>query len=228
MGSARDRILADLTQALGGAAAERRQAAERWLENSPLHPRPAVAGSLVEHFIERLKHASGTFTSIPSLDHLGEEVIDYIRQHDLPMCLVIAADPPLDRLTWPKGLLVERRNGRPDDALGLCLAFAGVAETGSLVLVSGQSSPTTLNFLTDHHIVVLYRDRLLRHIEDAWVQLRTAYPEWPRTVNFITGPSRTADIEQTLQLGAHGPRWLHVVLIERFESAYMKNSECLS
>jgi len=81
-------------------------------------------------------------------------------------------------------------------------------------LLSGAHSPTTLNFLPDVHIVIVRRQQIVTHIEDVWRRMRSEVNEVPRTINFITGPSRTADIEQTIQLGAHGPRSLHVVLVE--------------
>ncbi len=91
--------------------------------------------------------------------------------------------------------------------------FAAVAETGSVVLVSGPESPTSLNFLPEFHVVLVYADQLVRHVEDVWGRLRRAGVS-PRTVNFITGPSKTADVEQTIQYGAHGPRGLDVIFIE--------------
>jgi len=66
--------------------------------------------------------------------------------------------------------------------------------------------------------VVLMRCGLVKHIEDVWARLRECCSDWPRTVNIITGPSRTADIEQTIQLGAHGPRRLHVLLVKSKKS----------
>ena len=91
----------------------------------------------------------------------------------------------------------------------------GVAETGTLALVSGADNPTTLNFLPDNHIVVLPRDEIDGDYESVFAKLRGVYGKGaaPRTVNFITGPSRSADIEQTLLLGAHGPRRLHIVVV---------------
>jgi L-lactate utilization protein LutC len=82
-----------------------------------------------------------------------------------------------------------------------------------LVLLSGSFWPTTFDFLPDDHVVVLERERILTHIEDVWALLRARGEGVPRTINFITGPSRTADVEQTIQLGAHGPRRLHVILV---------------
>ncbi len=95
-------------------------------------------------------------------------------------------------------------------ALAVSRARAGVAETGSLLLCSGPDTPTRLNFLPEHQILVLDPAQIVRHLEDAWALL-DATP--PRAVNLITGPSRTADVEQTIQLGAHGPRSLHILLV---------------
>ena len=102
------------------------------------------------------------------------------------------------------------------DEVAVTRAFAGVAETGSLMLLSGPEGPTTLNFLPENNVVVLDAAAVVGFYEDAWERVRARYGAgtMPRTVNFITGPSRTADIEQTIQLGAHGPRRLHIVLVE--------------
>ena len=80
---------------------------------------------------------------------------------------------------------------------------------------SGADNPTTLNFLPETHIVVLESGDLVGTYEEVWTRLREKFGEgeMPRTVNMITGPSRTADIEQTLELGAHGPRRLHVIIL---------------
>ncbi len=101
------------------------------------------------------------------------------------------------------------------DLNAVSAAFAGIAETGTLALVSGPDNPTTLNFLPDNHIVVLPREAIEADYESVFAKLRNVYGkgEAPRTLNFITGPSRSADIEQTLLLGAHGPRRLHIVVV---------------
>ena len=84
-----------------------------------------------------------------------------------------------------------------------------------MALVSGPDNPTTLNFLPETHIVVVEAEKILGDYETFWQDLRAAYGAgaMPRTVNFITGPSRSADIEQTLLLGAHGPRALHILIV---------------
>ena len=117
--------------------------------------------------------------------------------------------------------MLELRRGRAEDAdqVGVTACFAAIAETGTLMLTSGPESPTRNNFLPDTHIVVLRGAQVVASYEDGWARLRAerttaGQSPMPRTVNFITGPSRTGDIEQRIELGAHGPRRLHIVLID--------------
>ena len=113
------------------------------------------------------------------------------------------------------------RTGRAadEDAVGLTVAFAGIAETGTLMLCSGSETPTTLAFLPETSIVVLPAARVLRAYEDGLRLLRDGAGGLPRSVNLITGPSRSGDIEQTLQLGAHGPRRLQILLVDELIAA---------
>jgi L-lactate dehydrogenase complex protein LldG len=121
-------------------------------------------------------------------------------------------------LDWGSQPLLEARTGVPaeQDQVGVTAAFAAIAETGTLMLTSGRGSPITLNLLPDNHVVVLRRSQITGSLEDAWDALRASGGDagMPRTAMFVSGPSSTADIELTLYLGAHGPRRLHIVLIE--------------
>src|SRR5205085_6001380 len=110
-------------------------------------------------------------------------------------------------------LHLRRGKASPGDQVSMTPAFAAIAETGTLMLTSGAETPSTLNFLPDTHVVVLEAGQVVPTYEEGWTRLR-ARGDMPRTVNFITGPSRTGDIEQRIQLGAHGPRRLHVVLVD--------------
>jgi L-lactate dehydrogenase complex protein LldG len=130
------------------------------------------------------------------------------------MRLVMAADPALERLDWPTMLEIRRGRAEDADAVGLTTAFAGIAETGTLMLLSDRAHPTTLAFLPETSIVVLAADRVLRAYEDGLRLLREEQSALPRSINFVTGPSRSGDIEQTIQLGAHGPKRLLVLLVE--------------
>ncbi|MDH3695375.1 MAG: lactate utilization protein, partial [Gammaproteobacteria bacterium] len=99
------------------------------------------------------------------------------------------------------------------DTAALSSAYAAVAENGTLVLLSDKATPTSHNFLPDDHLVVVQVPKVFRYLEDVWEELRTGRGI-PRAVNLITGPSKTADVEQTIQYGAHGPRRLHVILVD--------------
>jgi len=165
--------------------------------------------SLICAFINKLESVAGTVELIPNAKEIPFVVSDFLQLHNLPQKVV--ADARLKSLPWPNKLRLAFRAAQAKDVVSVCSAFAGIAETGSVVLLSSPASPTTLNFLPDNHIVILRKDDLVAQIEEVWGRLDSM----PRSINIITGPSRTADIEQTLQLGAHGPRRLHVILVDR-------------
>ncbi len=108
------------------------------------------------------------------------------------------------------------REGRAEgsDVVSLQHGFAGIAETGTLMLPSAPERPTTLNLLAETALVLLRASRVVGAYEEAWDLLRGELGALPRNVMLVTGVSRSADIEQTLELGAHGPRRLHVLLVD--------------
>jgi L-lactate dehydrogenase complex protein LldG len=166
-------------------------------------------GQAVIAFVARLKASGVTVAEAAHLSDVPKLAADYLRANNLPARLRMGAEPDLAGLTWS----IEVASGRAEgsDEVSLSRGFAGVAETGTLVLTSGPDNPTTLNFLPETHIVVVRGADVVGGYEDVWDRLRKAGP-LPRTVNWISGPSRTADIEQTIVMGAHGPRRLHVIL----------------
>ena len=111
---------------------------------------------------------------------------------------------------WPRNNLDVESTG----AIAVTQAYCGIADTGTLLLFSSPENPTRLNFLPEHHIVLLDTKRVVTTKQDAWQLMRQEQRVMPRAINLVSGPSRTADIEQTIQLGAHGPRSLTVVLID--------------
>jgi L-lactate dehydrogenase complex protein LldG len=153
---------------------------------------------------------------LPDLAAVPGAVADYLAGHNLPTSLVMAPHPDLRAIPWSERPLLSIREDRagPTDAVGLQHAFAGIAETGTLMLPSGPERPTTVNLLPDTAMVLLRASRLVGAYEDAWDRLRAEQGGMPRNVMLVTGPSRSADIEQTLELGAHGPRRLHILLVE--------------
>jgi L-lactate dehydrogenase complex protein LldG len=228
MSAARDQILAGIRQALKRGPldeAERRALAER-LDHPQRNLVPARAASLeaaarLALFIAMAEEVQTTVTQVDHAAAVPGVVADYLSRHNLPSRLVVTPDPQLGDIPWAARPMLEIRRGRAEDsdAVAVTACFAGIAETGTLMLISGPESPTRNNFLPDTHIVVLRRAQLVASYEDGWTRLRDQLRAsdgsvaLPRSVNFITGPSRTADIEQRIELGAHGPRRLHIVLI---------------
>jgi L-lactate dehydrogenase complex protein LldG len=169
----------------------------------------------IDLFVAMAEDVAATVARVPSVEAVPEAVARYLAAENLPAELVMAPDPGLDDVPWEARPLLRIRRGRaePEDAVSLTPCFAAVAETGTLMLLSGPQTPTTLNFLPDTHIAVVRADQVVATYEDGWDRLR-ADRALPRVVNFITGPSRTGDIEQRIVLGAHGPRRLHIVVVQ--------------
>jgi L-lactate dehydrogenase complex protein LldG len=144
-------------------------------------------------------------------------VAEDLAAHDLPSVLRLGGDPFLSALPWATAPTLQRRIGHaePHDRAALSRAVTAAAETGTLVLVSGADNPTTLAFLPETHFILIRAGDVVGSYEEAFDRLRAIYGEGnlPRSVNLISGPSRTADIEQTIVRGAHGPKRLHVVIL---------------
>jgi L-lactate dehydrogenase complex protein LldG len=220
--SARDEIFSNLRRSLHvtGAEAPRRAAVRSRLDQHPagIIPARGQGDAAVKNatFKAEAERAGATLAVVASLSDVPAEIARYLRELNLPATLRMGADPRLDGLPWGETSL-EVAHGASDghDLNALSAAFAGVAETGTLALVSGVDNPTTLNFLPDNHIVVLQAEDMVGDLEGVFARVRAHYGvgSMPRTLNFITGPSRSADIEQTLLFGAHGPRRLHIVLV---------------
>ncbi len=170
-------------------------------------------------FQAQVEAVDATVVRLSALTEVPQAVADYLKSYNLPGDLRMAPAAELQALPWTTAapmLTVTTGKAEPQDVSSLTAAFAGIAETGTLMLHSGPEGPTTLNFLPENHIVVLKSSQVVGAYEEAWERLREARAGegLPRTVNLVTGPSRTGDIEQTIQLGAHGPKRLHILLIE--------------
>ena len=222
--SAREAILGALRRNLKRDADEGRGAAAvaGRLSAPPENPIPQRGrrdrAGRIDLFADYAAAADATVARVASAGDVPAAVAGFLQTHNLPATLVRAPDADLDAIPWADRptLTLEARRAEEPDAVSVTAAFGGVAETGTLVLVSGEDSPTTLNFLPENHIVVLWADRISGDYEAQWSALRERYGAraLPRTVNLVTGPSRSADIEQTIQLGAHGPRRLHIVIVD--------------
>ncbi|WP_347333564.1 LutC/YkgG family protein, partial [Ralstonia pseudosolanacearum] len=99
------------------------------------------------------------------------------------------------------------------DLVGITGCFCAIAETGSLMLLSGPEQVASTALLPETHIAVVPQSRIVSDLEAAYALVRAERGELPRATNVISGPSRTGDIEQTIVLGAHGPYRVHVIVV---------------
>ena len=215
MSVARERILGAVRRSLrraGPLPESVRDGLDRRLAAPIPNLKPALAEDPISLFARKANAVHTRISTVPTLAGVSEVVVRHIEENGLGDEIVAA--PELEGMQWSNRLIVERRAARGSDRLSVTGAFAGIAETGSVMLLSGPKSPTTLNFLPEDHIVVLRESRIVPHLEDAWVLLREERNSMPRTVNIICGPSKTGDVELVILEGAHGPRRFHVVVVQ--------------
>ena len=229
LGAVRKAIAKNTGQTQASAADSQAAAhtkARRRLANHPANLIPA-RGRLgekarVDLFIREAERVSATVARVSSAAGVPREVARFLAKNNLPMTLKIAPEVFEETIPWTEQTLLTVEKGRADgtEHTSLSRAFAGVTETGTLVVLSGPGNPTTLSFLPPTHVCVVSASEIAGDYETVWTRLRAEKSGagdggfMPRTVNWITGPSRTADIEQTLLLGAHGPQRLHIVIVD--------------
>lgn len=215
MSSARDDILEGLRRRIGRDAtnaAAAREHVERMIAQPRSGPGPAVSEDVAALFIERARAMISTVDLCADLAQVPVRCAQWLRQHELPLDPVVA--PSLAELDW-RGAGLDARIGAAggSDRVGVTGCFRAIAETGTLMLCSGPDSPAVNSLLPETHVAVVPRVHIVADMEAAWHAARVELAVWPRAVNFISGPSRTADIEQTIVLGAHGPYRVHLLIV---------------
>ena len=124
----------------------------------------------------------------------------------------ITRDVPVEKMVVAAGYDANELE-RCDAGVTECDAL--IAQTGSVLVTSRSAGGRVLSVLPPHHVVIAKKSQLIPDLTAAYALLATTYgSNYPSFISFITGPSRTGDIERTLVLGAHGPKELTVILIE--------------
>lgn len=211
--SARDEILGRVRAGLAkGDAGSRRAAALARLQAHPPGPPPTLAGDLVARFRDKAQSLASTVEQVDDYAAVPARVAAYLASLGLPAQAVTALDVAgLDwaaaGLAWRSGVAVDA------DPVGISGCFCAIAETGTLMLLSGAATPASVSLLPETHIALVPAARIVATMEDAFALLRAERGALPRAVNFVSGPSRTGDIEQTIVLGAHGPCRVHLIVI---------------
>jgi len=212
--SNRDAVLTRIRQQLGrssASAADRATVGAR-IAARARGPLPVFSTDLAARFREKAASLASTVDGPVLPTEVPMAIARYLEEQKLSRRAVCW--PGLDNMNWAAAHIeVEARAAQADDLIGVTGVFCGIAETGTLMLLSGPQTPPTVSLLPETHIALLPVARIVAHMEDAWDLLRTEHGTMPRAVNFVSGPSRTADIEQTVTLGAHGPYRVHIVLV---------------
>jgi L-lactate dehydrogenase complex protein LldG len=219
----REKVLGRIRAALSADPAdlERRSAVAARLADPPRHPTPArsllPAPERADLFKAALAAQGADLIAVARREEIPAAIAAYLGKHGLPPRIRLGADPYLAALDWERAplLAVETGPAQAGDGAGLSRAVAGVAETGTLVLASGPDNPVTLAFVPDTHLAVVEALTIMGSYEDAMVCVAQARgpSALPRTLNLVSGPSRTGDIGGKIVKGAHGPRRLAIILV---------------
>lgn len=189
---------------------------------APSAPRTATVppGERVARFTSVLERVGGRVQRVRDLDQARSALRSILTEANARRLIV--SDAPLVRqLTAGLGdgfVLIEPSAPRAEllaAEAGLSTAQWGIAETGTLVLESAREQHRLASLLAPVHVALLPLERMLGTLGEALAAVRgsTGAPA-SRTITFVTGPSRTADIELELVVGVHGPKELHVLLLE--------------
>ena len=228
--SSRDAILSKLRAGLGVKANDpaRRATVDARIAGKSRHLQPErISGKspnqLLKLFRGFLEGQSATVVDVDDRNAIPSAIATYLRTNNLPARLRVGGDSMLTQLPWGSEAHLEVLLGKaqPADEVGLTHATAAVAETGTMLLTSGAENPVTINFMPENHIVVVEEKDLVASYEDGWERIRARFGDrtMPRTVNFISGPSRTGDIGGRLVMGAHGPRRMCVIIVKDQDEA---------
>lgn len=217
--AAREKILSRIRSAQGRPAEAKgreEELSESYVALKPPGPQPRIQSALLDQFVAQSERLSASVDRVTTMDEVPKAAARFLGDRGLPMQAVVWK--AMAHLDWASaGLTVEARAPYRDepkpDLVGITGCFAAVAETGTLAMLSGPDTPASMALLPETHIAVVAESRILAHMEDVFALLRHERGSPPRALNFISGPSRTADIEQTLVIGAHGPYRVHLILV---------------
>ncbi|MDZ7785111.1 MAG: LUD domain-containing protein [Halioglobus sp.] len=211
--SARAEVFARLYRSSGGASAPE---IDRERESLGSAPRPA-APAVDTTFLRNVLQNHGTAACAPDRSAAVREVGTYLYENLRSQRLVAGHDPRLAAMPWRDAGVLPRFGALEpgEEQVALSWARLGIAEMGAVVTFTGRANPSADNLLPEHHIVIVDTGDLVADAEEAWLRIGQfmAAEGRPRGINFIAGPSSTADIEGRLVYGAHGPRCWHVILI---------------
>ena len=177
----------------------------------------------IEQFCAYAADEAATSERVACIADVPSAVLRYVTGLGLAMRVVVGADLKLDAAAWATARPLQITGGpvgRDGDTL-VTGCYAGVAEAGALIMLSSSGEPNEAKFLAATHIAVVRVEHIVVTFEALWQRLRSDFPgadagagAWPRTMNWIVGPSRTADLGVPSKLGAHGPARVHIIIVD--------------
>jgi L-lactate dehydrogenase complex protein LldG len=230
--SSRDTVLRRVRQALGktGTDPVAQAEAQAYLDAHARGPAPTFDADRILRFIRRAGDMESTVARVSHRSEIPAAVAAYLDTLELAPALAAQKShrgvcwPEFAELDWARaGLSVEARPTVGDDRLGITGVFCAIAETGTLVVLSGADTPTATTLLPDTHVAIVSATRIVDTMEDAFALIRKERGSIPRAINMISGPSRTGDIEQTIVLGAHGPFRVHLLVVDAAPASQASN-----
>jgi L-lactate dehydrogenase complex protein LldG len=175
-------------------------------------PRPPAQRDLVRAFVDKSLQMSSSIDRVADVGDVPQALRCYLEDRKLGRRAVCW--PQFGGLGWSgSGIDMAVRPAEAADLVGVTGCFCAIAETGTLVLCSSPATPAATSLLPETHVAIVPAARIVAGMEEAWGLARSEFGELPRAVNFVSGPSRTGDIEQTIVIGAHGPYRVHILVV---------------
>jgi len=186
--------------------------AGRRAEAPPRYDLPAWTRDMSAEFAARARSTAAEVHEIANVEDAPEAIWSILVKQNAARHVHIPPNSPVNALPWQRapGLSVKQERPSGSDS-AVSFANYAIAETGTLVFCSGERSASAWHFLPGLEFVVLRRQLIVPRLEDV-IEALAQKGAMPATVNLVTGPSRTADIEQTIERGAHGPRELCILI----------------
>lgn len=179
-------------------------------------PAPLDFADLQQNFLIRLLRNRAEIRVTPDRSGAVRLISEFLYSEHGTRKVVAGHEPRLAAMPWREGgVLVRFDVANADDPVSISYARLAIAESGTLVLFAGRDNPASNNLLVTDHLVVVDSHDLVADYEDAWSRIRDICGDsgLPRGINFISGPSSTADIAMNSVLGVHGPQRLQVIFI---------------
>ena len=180
---------------------------------APVHP--PLPADLAVAFAESFQRVGGAFYYCESEAHFAAQLAAYLKEQQIER--LFAWEPAVQAVLLAAGVpfVADETDFLPHADAGLTTCEALVARTGSLLVAAATAAGRRLSIYPDQHLVLARTGQVVAEIGDALRAVQARYgPQMPSMVSLTTGPSRTADIEKTLVLGAHGPRRLVLFLLD--------------